>query len=139
MLKAAETRTYYVNFGLPKIVVQDTFSLDAPEQVIVSNSGAYMLHVFKDRYRVFDAQTSALIIERAGVNPKFSPTSRYLTAAVGSKDARGKAEHEVIDLFSGEVIAHMQSFVLGWANGDTFLVTALGDWRRLSAAASGVG
>lgn len=125
--------TFAVNLGAPKVVIQDPFPLDTPDQVILSNSGAYSLQVFKDRYRVFDAVTGALIVERAGSAPNFSPTSRYLTAASGGANARGFKQHDVIDLVTGEVIAQTSGAMIGWSNGDAFVIDADQDWGLASA------
>jgi hypothetical protein len=128
LLTTAEMRSYGVGSGSPKVVMQDPYSLDTPEKVIVSNSGTYLLRICPDRYRVIDADTGALIIERPGERPNFSPTSRYVSASVGTRDGRGSEEQEIIDLLSGELVAHPAAEVVGWANGDSFLVTGRADW-----------
>lgn len=132
LLTSASKQTFAINLGAPKVIIQDPFPLDTPDQLILSNSGEYSLQVFKDRYRVFDTVTGALIVGRAGSAPNFSPTSRYLTAAAGGADARGFKQHDVIDLVTGEVIAQTGGAMIGWSNGDAFLVDADQDWGLAS-------
>ena len=103
--------------GTPEIVVQDPFDIDVPKRIVISNSGRYRLHVFEGRYRVFELATGAKLVDRAGHNPNFSPTSRFVVADVGDADGR---ELEVIDLVSQQVIYT--------AAGP---VRRLGQWRRV--------
>jgi caspase domain-containing protein len=105
--------------GAPEIVVQDPFDIDVPKRIVISNSGRYRLHVFEGRYRVFDLASGAKLVDRAGHNPNFSPTSRFVVADVGDADGR---ELEVIDLVSQQVIYTAAGPFVGWANGDAFLV-----------------
>jgi uncharacterized protein len=99
----------------PQIVVQDPYDIDVPERSIVSNSGRYLAQIFPGRYRVFDVATGAKLIDRAGHNPNFSPTSRFVVADIG-------LDFEVIDLASREVVAQPNGPFVGWIDGDAFLI-----------------
>ena len=105
--------------GTAEIVVQDPFDIDVPQRILISNSGRYRLHEFKGSYRVFELATGAKLVDRAGHNPNFSPTSRFVVADVGDPDGR---DFEVIDLVSQQVIHTVAGPFVGWANGDTFLI-----------------
>jgi hypothetical protein len=115
--------------GPPEIVVQDPFDIEKPEHILVSNSGRYRANVFEDRYRIYDTETGAKLVDRAGHDPNFSPTSRFVVANVG---ARGSGKYEVIDLVSGDTIAVPSGSYIGWTHGDSFLITGDGSWGALS-------
>ena len=70
------------------IVIQNPYDLQSPEKTIVSNDGRYRLHVFVERFRVFDAETGLLVVEAQGRQPNFSPTGRFLAAYQGGRDSR---------------------------------------------------
>lgn len=118
-LGTAVKREVTVAPGTPEIVVQDPFDIDVPKRIIISNSGRYRLHVFEGRYRVFELATGAKLVDRAGHNPNFSPTSRFVVADIGDADGR---DLEVIDLVSQQVIYTAAGPFVGWANGDALLV-----------------
>lgn len=63
------TPTYTAGPAL--LVVRDRFPVTAPKQVYLSNSGEFELQVFDRFYRVLDAKTGELVLERAGVDPNF--------------------------------------------------------------------
>lgn len=84
--------------GNPAIVVRDRFTAETPKKIVRSNSGEFELQVFDNFYRVIDLKTEELILERAGVAPNFSPSSRYM-GAFG--DGPGL---EIIDLYAGQVV-----------------------------------
>jgi hypothetical protein len=119
VLGAAIKRELTIAPGTPEIVVQDPFDIDVPKRIVISNSGRYRLHAFEGRHRVFELATGAKLVDRAGHNPNFSPTSRFVVADVGDPDGR---ELEVIDLASQQVITTAAGPFVGWANGDAFLV-----------------
>jgi Caspase domain len=94
--------------GKPAIVVRDAFmpdiaaggeGLQRPKRTVVSNSNEFELQVFEKFYRVYDIKTGELVIERAGINPNFSPSSRFL----GSYGAG--PGFEIVDLYADTVIA----------------------------------
>ena len=123
------SRLVAVVAGQPQIVVQDPFDIEKPARIIVSNSGRYRANVFEDRYRIYDTETGAKLVDRAGHDPNFSPTSRFVVAGTGAK---GSGKYEVIDLVSGDPIVAPSGSFIGWTHGDSFLVTGGGSWGALS-------
>ena len=115
--------------GAPEIVVQDPFDIDVPKRIVISNSGRYRLHVFEGRYRVFEIATGAKLVDRAGHNPNFSPTSRFVVADIGDADGR---DLEVIDLVSQQAIYTAAGPFVGWVNGDALLVDGTSQYGGLS-------
>lgn len=103
--------------GEPKIVVRDNFTLDKPKKIIRSNSGEFDLQVFDGFYRVLDALTGELVLERAGVDPNFSPGSRFVGAFV-----EGDSPAEVLDLHSRGAVYRGEAGFLAWGHEDAFLV-----------------
>lgn len=109
--------------GAPKVVVQDFFSLEKPEKVIVANGGKHRLEVFKASYRVFDITTGVKIVDRAGRSPNFSPGARFVAAyASGNEHIGGFVE--IIDLVTGEPVPRLglQGPIIAWALGDALLI-----------------
>ena len=119
--------------GTPEIVVQDPYDVDVPKRIVIANSGRYRLHVFDGRYRVYELATGAKLVDRAGHNPNFSPTSRFLIADIGDADGR---DLEVIDLVSQQVIHVAAGPFVGWANGDAFLIDGTSQYGGLSVRSS---
>jgi Caspase domain len=115
--------------GQPEIVVQDPFDTETPSRILVSNSGHYRANIFEDRYKIYDTETGAKLVDRAGHDPNFSPTSRFVVANVGARDSD---KYEVIDLVSGDTIATPSGSYIGWTHSDSFLVTGGGSWGALS-------
>jgi hypothetical protein len=103
----------------PEIVVQDQYDTDTPRKVIVSHSGRYRAHVFDGRYRVFEVATGAKLLDRAGHDPNFSPTERFVVGELGRSDGR---DFEVIDLVSRQVVANPKGPFVGWAHDDAYLI-----------------
>jgi len=102
--------------GEPKLLVRDNFTLEKPKKVIRSNSGEFDLQVFDLFYRVLDARTGELLIERAGVDPNFSPGSRFVGAFV-----EADMPAEVIDLYARRPVYRGEAYFLAWGHGDAFL------------------
>ncbi|WP_439617738.1 caspase family protein [Shinella sp.] len=117
VLRTERSPRLTVELGLPEIVVQDRFTSDAPDEVLADASGRYEMKVYKDRYDVFDREMGALLFSRAGLQPRFSPTGRFV-AAVRSIDRR----LEVIDLADGAVVQNLRHGLLAWARSDSFIV-----------------
>ena len=61
-------------------MVRDQFSTDTPKRVVRSNSGEFELQIFDEFYRVIDTKSRELLQERAGWDPNFSPSGRFLGA-----------------------------------------------------------
>jgi Caspase domain len=105
---AKQPLTVKVGSGKPTIVVRDAFTpdiatggaaIERPTKKIVSNSNEFELQVFDKFYRVYDVRTGELVLERAGINPNFSPSSRFIGAF-----AEGSG-FEIADLYADTVIA----------------------------------
>ena len=116
---AEEGRTKVARFtaSKPRIVVRDNYTLDQPKKLIRSNSGEFDLHIFDKFFRVLDAGTGELVLERTGIDPNFSPGGRFVSAFV-----EGDRSLETIDLYSQEQTYAGDSSFLAWAHGDAFLV-----------------
>ena len=122
MLARAE-KAIEVAPGSPEIVVQDRFATSAPLSRIASPVGTHEVLVFKDRYEVFEIATGSRIFSRAGTEPNFSPTGRFVTA-----NRKAVEKIEITDLVSGLVTAETPSMgTLGWARGDSYAVYASED------------
>jgi hypothetical protein len=132
-LGAMMRRDINVAPGTPEIVVQDPYDVDVPKRIVIANSGRYRLHVFDGRYRVYELATGAKLVDRAGHNPNFSPTSRFLVADIGDADGR---DLEVIDLVSQQVIHVAAGPFVGWANGDAFLIDGTSQYGGLAVRSS---
>ena len=78
---------------------------------------------------IYDTETGAKLVDRAGHDPNFSPTSRFVVASTGDK---GSGQYEVIDLVSGELIATPSASYIGWAHSNSFLIAGGGSWGALS-------
>jgi len=105
--KAREPVKVEVEIGRPAIVVRDSFApniatgsggIEHPTKRMVSNSGEFELQIFAKFYRVYDLASGELVLERAGVEPNFSPTSRFIGAF-----SEG-AGFEIIDLYADRVV-----------------------------------
>ncbi|HEV2153003.1 caspase family protein [Bradyrhizobium sp.] len=92
----------------PVLFVQDRFSVDAPTRVTYSRTGEYILRDFSGYYRVIDAHTGALIVERPGQEPNFSPTGRFIAAFGGSRTEADTASVEIVDLYTGEIVSSIR-------------------------------
>jgi len=119
--------------GSPAVVVRDSFSTDVPRHTFRSNSGEFDLQVFDGYYRVLDARTGELLQERAGWDPNFSPTSRFLGAFAAGPG------FEIIDLYAGQVVTANDILVrergfrgtidvAAWSAGDAFFALSIEGW-----------
>ncbi|TYL92736.1 caspase family protein [Bradyrhizobium rifense] len=118
-----------VTSGPPQFVAQDRFSSGDPKFTFVSNHSKFLLSVFQDRYQVIEKNTGDLVLERAGREPRFSPSGRYLTARGGS------GRLEVVDLLIQQVVFTTTAALEGnfggveavaWMNGDAVLILGYG-------------
>ncbi len=66
--------------GTPVVVLQESYAIDQPSRRLRSRNGQYELSVFKDRYEVRSLATGGKLVDRAGIDPNFSPTSRFVAA-----------------------------------------------------------
>jgi hypothetical protein len=127
--------------GNPAIVVRDHLSTDTPIEVLRSNSGEFELQVFDRFYRVLDAKSGELLHERAGLDPNFTPTSRFLGAYSAGPG------FEIIDLYSGQVVTsndilHRERGFKGnvhmaaWSPGDAILALSIQGWGGIEVQQS---
>lgn len=134
-----------VDSGRPAILVRDSFTptlasgeggIEAPKKTIISNSGEFQLEVFGKFYRVYDVASGELVLERGGVNPNFSPSSRFLGSF---SDGDG---FEVVDLYADAVVVssgelnRREGFEGGahlaaWSNNDAIVALSLWGWGGL--------
>ena len=116
-------RDFTVEAGRPEIVIQDFFTLEKPDRTIVSNSSRYRLEVFARSYRVIDIASGAKIVDRVGLNPNFSPTSRFVAALRGESDNDTGGGMELFDLVAGRQVEFaLEGPILGWALQDGMLL-----------------
>ena len=105
------------------MVIQDFFSLDRPESVFISNNGKYRLEIFKASYRVFETASGTKIVDRAGVNPNFSPAARFVVAYKAGNESVGGAL-EVVDLITRTPVPRLilHGPIVAWALNDALLI-----------------
>lgn len=97
--------------------VRDPFSFEAPESVLASPDGATTTEVYDGRYRLAEAATGAVLADREGRTPNYSPTGRFLAAQRGDG-------YDVLDTVDGSVVAFVEAGTIGWENADSFIVNA---------------
>jgi hypothetical protein len=133
VLREAVTTTVTVRPApTPTFFVNDPFSLDAPKQTLVNATGTRHVQIFDGRYRLFDAQTGAVLTEREGKRVNFSPTGRFLAAFNGE-------QLDLVDAVDGEFLVQLYAQDIGWENGDSFLITGaneLNNWGTVTALPS---
>lgn len=138
LLTDVTSQKYVITSGPSDIVVQDVYDYSRPNDVIFSNDGRYKLVVFDKYYQVFDRANGTKILDRRGMCPGFSPTSRFVAALSGNLEetcdfnTTGKTQpkFEVVDLVSSETVARVHPPAL-WAYGDSFLVVKAKWWKML--------
>jgi tetratricopeptide (TPR) repeat protein len=124
-----------VNAGAPQLAVHDDFADDKPLRIVDANKGPYSLHVFKDRFEVYDKTSGALVLKRQGVNPTFSPTGRFLIDQPPEPET-----FDVIDLVANRIVGRYIAEGLAWSHADSFLYV-LGSreaWLRIVRTFHGV-
>lgn len=95
--------------------VRDPFSFETPRRIIASPDGATSLELFDGRYRLIDKSSGAVLVDREGIDPRYSPTGRFLVVHVNEG-------FELIDAVDGAVLASGRSGDIAWENSDSFLV-----------------
>ena len=130
-----EAQTFQVAAGPPRIVVQDFIApeptVDAPataalalREIELSSDGRHRLDIFDRRYRVFDRRTGALVADRSGVKPRFSPTGRFVLTSTGDPNRSDPQGFEILDLAAGGIIDAGYGPLMAWSNGDAMLLDA---------------
>ncbi|MBR0820319.1 caspase family protein [Bradyrhizobium liaoningense] len=116
--------------GVPALSIRDHYSIDSPQRRLLSNSGEFELQDFGRHYRVLDRSTSALLVERDGHSPNFSPTSRFVAAYT-------RANHvvEIVDLYAGQLATQIGAgnrngdystiFEVAWGANDAFVMAGM--------------
>ena len=103
--------------GKPKVLADDPFSLKTPVEVIASSTGERLLHVFENFFRIVDPASGAIIAQREGEKPRFSPSGRFVAA--------GKLKYIgsfiLFDAIDGAIIGTQDGF-FGWSHGESFVV-----------------
>lgn len=140
--KAKEPVNVTVEIGKPAIVVRDSFApniatgsggIEHPKKRIVSNSNEFELQIFAKFYRVYDLVSGELVLERAGVEPNFSPTSRFIGAFTEG------AGFEIIDLYADRVVLNGGELnrsdkyvgpvhIAAWGRGDGLVALSIWGW-----------
>ena len=121
MLWRSKPMVKTVTPGPISVSVWQEISSEAPKEVRQSNDGRWELRIYKASYEVIDRRTGDLVIRRAGTDPAFSPTQRFLVASTGDN------YDEIIDLAARRVIRqHVRNFIV-WLHEDSI---ALENWGR---------
>jgi len=95
--------------------VRDPFSFDRPLRRLAAPDGATSLQLFDGRYRLIERGTGAVLVDREGSDPRYSPTGRYVVAQA----AEG---FELVDAVDGTLLAAGASGDIAWENADSFMV-----------------
>jgi len=122
-------KTIEVIAGPPEIIVQDRYTTETPIKRIRSPTGAHEIRVFKERYEVYDLHTGAKILDRAGTDPNFSPTGRFVAS---------RGESGVIDLLTGKQVASIGpgDDFLAWVRGDSYAINGAVGWEELTVVST---
>jgi tetratricopeptide (TPR) repeat protein len=102
--------------GEAQIAVRDEFGGDAPLKVVEAVNGPFAARVFKKRIEVYDRTTGALILDRQGALPRFSPTGRFISLKPPEAEV-----FEVIDLQTRRVLGRYVAEALAWSHADSLL------------------
>ena len=118
--KASNIDVTVKSFGAPSIVLDHTGELEEPKSRIAAPKGApfpnRIIEVHEERYRLIDGLTGAEIVERAGREPRFSPTGRFLAVRNGNG-------FELVDVADGAIVHKDQtSGIVAWSHADSFAV-----------------
>lgn len=135
---------YEVAAGTPRIIVQDFITPDPRlaletssgtqhlKEIGLSADGRYRMEIFERRYRVFDRASGAMIVDRSGVQPRFSPAGRFVIASVGDVERTFPTNFELIDLIVGKSVRSVTGPIVGWSNGDALLIDARRAYQSVS-------
>ena len=104
--------------------VRDPFSFEAPASVLASPDGATTTEVYEGRFRLVEAATGAVLADREGRAPNYSPTGRFLAAARGDG-------YDVLDTVDGTVVAFVEAGDIGWENADSFVVNGQAEYGAI--------
>ncbi|MCQ0988941.1 caspase family protein [Jiella marina] len=118
--------------GNPKIVVNDPTDLGTPTDIITSPDGTRQIVVYEDRFRLIDTATGAELLERAGTDPAFSPTGRFVLL-----DTQDKRDHNgddtsiingllLLSSLDGSKVIFTQHWSAAWHNEESLLIANWG-------------
>lgn len=102
-------------------LVRDPFSFEVPRSRLASPNALTSVDVYEGRYRLVETATGAVLVDREGERPRYSPTGRYVSARSGEGS-------DVIDTIDGTLVAQVQEGDIGWENADSFLVNGEPDY-----------
>lgn len=117
--------------GPPSVSVWESAASEAPSQVRHSADGRWELRIFKVSYEVVDIATGDLVIRRAGINPVFSPTQRFLVAR-----AESDGLEEIVDLEARKVVRQHLEPLIFWTHEDSFALVNGGGWCSVKSVAT---
>jgi hypothetical protein len=121
----------------PAIIVQDKLTPDLPKALWSSPTGEFQLRVFDEYFEVFDSVSGGLVLDLFGTEPRFSPTSRFLSFKADSFLF-------VVDVGARELVLTMSTRYdegvnsLSFVKGDAYLVAGgtsygtVGVWSTLT-------
>jgi len=111
-----------------RIVLHDPFGLDVYTSQIEVQKFSRRVRFNAERVLVLDTSDGTEVLERAGTDPRISPTGRFLVV-------RSNEQSEIIDLVDGAVITRLgdqaSSNDLGWFLGDSYVLAARAPWGRV--------
>ncbi len=98
-------------------LVRDPFSFDLPQQTLTSPNGLTKTEVHAGRYRLVEVASNAVLLDREGERPRYSPTGRYIVARNGEGS-------DLVDTVDGALVAQFQAGDIAWENADSFVANA---------------
>lgn len=110
----------------PTFQVNDPYSFERPIKTLQSPDLQTRLEIYDGRYRLVEASSGAIIADRDGLNPSYSPTGRYIAVR------RGEIGHDIIDTIDGATVASIGDSVAGWENNDSFLIEGTSHWSSVN-------
>ena len=128
----------------PELIIQQFDYLNnlskKPKKIISSFDNEYEILVFKEQFRVFNKEKD-LLFEKYGINPNFSPNSRFLCFRnlpkikqhVLFKSLQPQLfEFTVIDLFNFDEIYKAEGTHLMWSKNETIFFVCHAKWGYIS-------
>ncbi len=95
--------------------VRDPFSVEAPRRIVASPDRATAVEVFSGRYHLLDRASGAILADRDGEDPRYSPTGRFLVARLSEG-------YELLDTAEGTVLDSGAWGDIAWENADSFML-----------------
>ena len=114
--------TKRVTPGAPDVRVWQEAPAELPAEIRDSDNGQWELRIYPATYEVIDRKTGDLVVRRAGTDPVFSPTQRFLLA-----NTPPLARVEIYDLVARRLVRKDLRNFLIWLHQDSIV---LEDWGR---------